>query len=783
MSQIEHHTNNTTAAYARWIVRWRWAVIALSLLVVFAIASGGRFVGFTGDYHVFFSEDNPQMLAFETLEKTYTKDDNVLLILAPKNGNVFTRETLDAIEKITKEGWQTPYSTRVDSITNFQYTHAQNDDLIVGDLVENARELSDGQLAKIRDVALHEPMLVNRLVSPQAHVAAVNITVQLPGKNPDVEMPAVTQHVTELIEQIKKDYPQLEIHPTGIVLLNNAFFSASMKDMSTLVPLMFLIVLVFIGILLRSWAGTFATFWVIVFSILAGMGFSGWAGIKLTPPSSVAPTIILTLAVADAVHILLSMLHAMRLGMNKHDSIVESLRINMQPVFLTSLTTAIGFLTMNFSDSPPFHDLGNIVSVGVVAAFFLSITFLPAVMAVLPVRTPKHQSDDSSGMLHFAEFVIRHRTTLLWGTSAVVLVLAAMVPRNQLSENFVEYFDHSVPFRVDSDFASKNLGGMYRIDYSLDTKQQGGVSDPEFLKKVEAFADWYRQQPETIHVNSLVDTMKRLNKNMHGDDDSYYTLPADRNLAAQYLLLYEMSLPYGLDLNNQINVNKSATRMTVTIHNIATPQILALEERAQAWFTQNAPEIRVDGSSTTIMFSHIGMRNIKSMILGTSIALVLISLILVVALRSLKIGLISLIPNLAPAAMGFGVWGLLISEVNVGLSIVTGMTLGIVVDDTVHFLSKYMRARREKGLNAEDAVRYAFSSVGKALWVTSAVLVAGFLVLTLSSFKLNSSMGLLTSIVIVFALATDFLLLPTLLMKLDKKQYAAPQKAVAETLS
>ncbi len=764
------NANNGTANYARWILQNRWLVLALTLLSVFAIATGMRNVGFTGDYHVFFSDDNPQMLAFERLENTYSKDDNVLIVLAPKSGNVFDKNTLKAVEQITTMGWQVPYSSRVDSISNFQYTHAIDDDLIVQDLFQDADSLSNQDIARIKSIALKEPLIVNKLLSPEGHVTGINITMQLPGKSPETEMPKITIAVNKISEQIKQEYPEIDVYMTGIVLLNNAFFSASIQDMITLLPLTFLVVLIAIGLFLRSWTSTFSGLWIIFMSILVGMGFSGWVGIKLTPPSSVAPTIIMTLAVANAIHILVSMFHAMRQNMNKHDAIIESLRINMQPVFLTSLSTIIGFLAMNFSESPPFHDLGNIVAVGVGAAFLLSVTFLPALMSILPVRVPKQNLDNNTVMLKLAEFVIRRRTVLLISMTIVVISLGSFLTRNNLGENYVEYFDKSIPFRAASDFVSENLGGMYRIDYSVDAKKQGGISEPEFLKKMDAFANWYRKQPEVIHVNTLTDTMKRLNKNMHGDSEEYYRLPDSRELAAQYLLLYEMSLPYGLDLNNQINVNKSATRMSVTIKNINTTDILALEQKAQDWLLANGAEIRADGSSTTIMFAHIGKRNIKSMIVGTTVALILISFILIFALRSVKTGLVSLIPNLVPAAMGFGLWGLLVGEINIGLSIVTGMTLGVVVDDTVHFLSKYLRARREKGLDAEAAVRYAFSTVGTALWVTSAVLISGFMILTLSTFKLNSDMGLLTSIVIAFALIADFLLLPPLLMKLDGKR-------------
>jgi predicted RND superfamily exporter protein len=285
---------------------------------------------------------------------------------------------------------------------------------------------------------------------------------------------------------------------------------------------------------------------------------------------------------------------------------------------------------------------------------------------------------------------------------------------------------------------------------------------------VDRFADWYRQQPNVLHVNSLTDIMRRLNKNMHGDDPAWYRLPGERDLAAQYLLLYEMSLPYGLDLNNQVDISKSATRMTVSLESISSTEMLGMEKRAQQWLAENAPHMQSDGASPSVMFAYIGQRNIHSMLTGTSIALVLISLILVFALRSLKLGLVSLIPNLAPAAMGFGIWGLLSGQVGLGLSVVMGMTLGIVVDDTVHFLSKYLRARREQGLDSQAAVRYAFHTVGIALVVTSLVLIAGFMVLAQSAFKLNADMGFLTAMIIGLALLADFIFLPPLLMKVDK---------------
>ena len=290
------------------------------------------------------------------------------------------------------------------------------------------------------------------------------------------------------------------------------------------------------------------------------------------------------------------------------------------------------------------------------------------------------------------------------------------------------------------------------------------------MTKLDEFVRYLEGFDEVRHIFTLTDTMKRLNQNMHGDDISWYKLPQERDLAAQYLLLYEMSLPYGLDLNNQIDVSKSFTRLTVTMTDMSSNQVLSLEREWGQWLQTNAPELDAAAASTNLMFAHIGHRNANSLVLGTILALFAISMILVVALRSVKIGLISLVPNLVPAGIAFGIWGLVDGQIGMSVSIVAGMTLGIVVDDTVHFLSKYLRARREKGYNSAEAVRYAFTHVGQALLVTTLVLVAGFMVLVFSTFKMNADMGMLTAITITVALIVDFLLLPPLLMALDSKK-------------
>ena len=754
--------------YISFVITHPWQIFILTLLVVMSAGSGGRFIEFTNDYRVFFSEENPELQAFEEMQNIYTKTDNVLFVIEPEGTDVFNFSTLNMIAELTELSWQIPYSTRVDSITNYQHTLAKDDDLLVGDLVDSSTNLSLEDISYVRGVALKEPLLVKRLISPSGHVTGVNVTIQLPGKSL-TEVPEVAQFSRELKSKLEASYPNHRIHITGLAMMNNAFGESSQNDMTTLVPIMFLTIIVVLGILLRSFSATISSIVMIFFTIIFAMGLMGWLGWKLTPASASAPTIIMTMAVADTVHLLVTFLHNLRKGINKVDAIADSLRINIQPIFITSVTTAIGFLSMNFSDVPPFHDLGNVVAIGVLFAFVLSVTTLPAMVILMPMRIKAREEQKNGVMNSFANIVIEYRKLLLLVMGGIALSLMAFLPQNKLDDQFVEYFDESVDFRQATDFSSQNLSGIYTIQYSLNQGESGGVSEPKFLEDVEMFSEWLRTQDEVMHVQSITDTFKRLNMNMHADDPAFYRLPASREQAAQYLLLYELSLPYGLDLNDQIGIDKSHTRLIITLENLHTEEMLGIEKRMSDWLDNNIADVAYTVASPSLMFAHIGKRNVNSMLAGTTLALIVISFILILALRSRRIGLISLAPNLIPAGMAFGLWGLMVGQVGLSLSVVAGMTLGIVVDDTVHFLSKYLRARREKGMDEKEAVRYAFNTVGVALWVTSLVLVMGFLVLSQSHFSLNSDMGAMAAITIAIALIMDFLFLPPLLMKLEEK--------------
>lgn len=766
--------------YILWVMKHRWLVLVTTFVVVVGLGIGAQHLRLSQNYRVFFGKDNPDLLAFDAVEDIYTKNDNILFVIRPKQGGGFNAKSLEAVRELTKEAWQIPNSTRVDSITNFQHTWAKGDELIVEDLVGEGA-ITPSVVERARQVSLKEPFLNGRLISPDGKTTGVNVRIQLPGKSSS-ELSKTVAFSRQLRDQFKQKYPNLDIKITGLAMLNNAFAEAPMTDARNVIPVMFGVFTLVMVAFLRSLLGTVATLTLVIFSVIISLGVAGYLGTLLDPASAAAPIIIMTLAVADSIHIIVTFFEGVRGGLNKRDAIIESFRVNAQPVFLTSITTAVGFLSLNFSDSPPFRLLGNVTAFGVMVAWVLSMTFLPAALAVLPLRVPSGSNLTGSVIERLGEFVIKRYKGITMTIVAITLVLLGAIATLKVDDRYHEYFSEVLPFRTATDFSLKHLTGIYQVSYSLEAGEPSGVSDPEYLSKVANFVAWLRTRPEVAHVNSFSDTMKRLNKNMHADDPRYHRLPENQELGAQYLLLYEMSLPYGLDVNDQINIDKSALRVDVTYGDVDLSVMEKSVAESQQWLATNGTEAMKSarGAGPALMFANITRRNIDGNLFGTTIGFAIIAAIIAFALRSFKMGVISLIPNVLPAAMAFGVWALVVGEVGFAISVVAGLSIGIIVDDTVHFLSKYQRAQRELGMGVQEAIRYAFKTVGSAIIGTSIIVTAGFAMLGLSTFRVTAYMGYLTSIAIIAALVTDLFLLPSLLCCAF---YRSGKAKVRETIS
>ena len=752
---------------ADFVVNNRIRVAVLTLICAFAVFAGIPNLKLDTDGRVFMAADNPDKILLDKFEQEFAKDDNLAIIVKPADGNVFTPRTLGAIGELTEELWNLPYVRLVNSITRFQNTYADGDMMVVEDLVPDPQTVTPEEAATARDTALDRIEIINSLISADGSATAISVIFRLPGVDLVSEIPNINAEAEPLLARYRAEYPEIEFKASGSVAISQAFATASQKDGETLTPSMLVAMLLVVGILLRSVTGALLILVLATLSALVSLGALGWTRIPINSATAVAPLMVITLAVASSVHILSSIRQTMQETPDRTEWARRALADHGLGITVAIFTTAIGFLSLNFSISPPFRQLGNMVAAGMVGVWVFTIFLLPGLICWLPMRQIKKAASVDRFMVWLGEFVIRNQRRLLLGIPLVILGFAAGISQIKLEDDFLRYFDERFETRRATDLYETNLGGLNVLEYSVDTGVESGINSVAYLESLDAFASFLRDQPEVSHIRILSDTIKRLNMNMNGDDPAFYRIPDTDEEASQYLFLYELSLGYGMDLTDQINVDRSSTRVSAFVPFATTTQLLELDDKVQAWFAENAAELANPVTGQTHVYTMISARDVPSMLKGTTLALVFISFVIFLVLRNLKLGLVSLVPNLVPAAMGFGLWGFMVGNVTLAVSIVVAMTLGIVVDDTVHFILKYANARK-RGESAEDSVRHAFKSVGMALTVTSLGLVIGFAILGQSGFAVNRDMARLTAITLSFALFVDFLFLPPLLIFLDR---------------
>jgi predicted RND superfamily exporter protein len=388
------------------------------------------------------------------------------------------------------------------------------------------------------------------------------------------------------------------------------------------------------------------------------------------------------------------------------------------------------------------------------------------VLAVLPAPKQLPLLSDPTFLTFVSRQIVKYGKPILIVSTTLVVVLAAGIPLLKFDDNFINYFSKDYEFRRDTDVLQKRLTGLHALLYSVPSGREGGVTDPAYLNTLDAFAEWFRKQDHVSHVSTMADVIKRLNRDMHDNDTAFYRIPERQDLAAQYLLLYEMSLSQGRDLNEQIDITKSASLVSVTLTHVTSDDIQRLASDGEAWLKKHGITSQATGIS--VMYSTLTAYNIKAMMIGAAVELIAISFLMIFMLRSLKIGLISLVPNLAPAVMALGFWGWIGYEVNLSVSVVVGITFGIVVDDTIHSLTKYMHYRRDMRMDTSAAVEHTYVSAGDPMILTGLTLILGFAVLAFSGFAVTHQMGLLSACILAVAILADLVLLPPLLILFDK---------------
>ena len=754
---------------AETIIRYRPLCIIISILILAGLAQGLSKINFNPDINAFFPENDTLTTSHLSIEDTYSSMDNAVIGIGVKEGTVFTNEVLSLIEDLTERAWKTPHSLRVDSLSNYSYVSADGDDLYIEPFLEGSSTYDLKTLKEKELIIEEEELAYGAIISKDKKTSLINIVFDPPRKDIEAEYQESLNYVLGFIEEARKNHPEVDLIISGIVYMEYQSPMLLKAQMPKLMPTAILVILLTLFLLLRSLVAVAGSFLVILMSVVSAMGSIGFMSGDIAQPFIMVPILIATLAVADCVHLFTLYFQNLDSSRKSKEAMLESLKLNLQPLFLTSLTTAIGFLSLNLAPVEPLRGIGNGVAVGVFLAFIFTVLLLAPIVSYFNVKQSKNINFQKNIARKLGKFSIKNYKRLLVIVPVISCFLMAFIPLNKTNDNPLEFYsERYTTSAADSKWISQRIGGTFPVSYELNS--QGIVSDPEFLREVDKFSEWLASNKEVLHVSSLSKIMKNLNKTLHGKQDEWNIIPTEPDLSAQYLFFYEMSLPYGLDLTNSISQNKESIKLVASLKELGSLEYREFAKRVENYASQNMPEDMVSiGTGTRPIFAFMSNMLITQLTYALGIGIVLITATIILFFRSLRYGMLTSVTNLLPIGVAFGIWAIVSGEISMLVGIGMGTTLGIIVDFTVHFLSKYLHARRQKNLSAEEAVEYAFETVGFALIITSFSLILGFLVLLQAFFIPIHGFVLFSSIAFLSALIIDLLLFPALLITWDKR--------------
>lgn len=756
-------------SYVEFLQKFRWFIVIGVPLLVLALAYNLKNVEIDGSYRIWFGEDSKTLQDYDNFRKTFGNDDGVTFVFQDKEG-VFNKKALASIERITEALWQTKYIARVDSLTNYQYIYANPDDpddIIVEDFIQEIETATPEYLANRKAIATSDPLVANAFVSADGTTTMISARL-VPKVNDDSDKSVEIVGYLEKILEKETQKTGYKYWVNGGPVLNQAFVEIGTSDAMTFTPLVLIASFVLLLFLFRQISGALLPLGIVVLTFVTVLSVQVLLGYKLNNFTANLPVFVVAIGIADAVHVYMVWLLYRREGDETIEATRKSLEKNFLPIFLTSITTAIGFATLTISEVIPVLTLGIATASGAILAFIISVLWMPTVLLLL--KKPVAQQGVQEAVQQpvwirgYGKFIVTNNKKIIWITSIIFAGLAIGITQVKVDSNTIRYFDEEVEVRKTTEFTMNNLTGPMAYEIVVDSGQKDGIKDPKFMKTVEQFYKEFKAEFSDVrYLTSLVDTVRRFNKVVNGTD----ALPESRELIAQYLLLYSMSLPQGMEINDKMDIDERKLRVTGYMNIVDTSQDLEMIAYIENWWKNTEYSARVEGQ--TYMFAHMQKDVTNTLIYSLSLALVLVSVLMMLIFRRLKLLWVFILPNVLPVALVVGLMGWVGITIDIGVAIAGAIILGVAVDDTIHFLVKYFDARK-RGLSMEETFDEVLRYAGQAILFTTIILSVAFSMFAFSDFSPNQNFGIVTSSALVIAFVVDLLLLPALLSIADKKK-------------
>ena len=744
----------------------RHRIIVLTvILVISAIALFFCFkVEFDASVDIWFLENDPDLVVYQDFLDRFDADE--VTVMGVFADNIFTPENLAAIDRLTRAAEKVPFAHRVQSLTNINVAKGSEENIEIGPLIEILPETMD-QAQRIKKETLTNPIIVDGLVSKDCKAAA--IVIELAREGGDFESKLVFNDALEKVREGEQN-PNLKILLSGTAIFDAAFYRYSNRDFTVYGPVTLLFVIFASFFVFRRFSSSIIPLLVVALSCIWTFGLMGGLGIKFNVLSSALGGLIIAVGIADTIHILADYYQELMKGHSPDEAAKISIRQLFIPCLFTSATTSAGMLALLVSDLKPVREFGWLAAFSVTVAFVISFTFVPAVLQFAKPPDPKFIDKQRNGLL--SRILARlgnptRKSSAIILSIAFIFVVGGIVSLNWLrvGSNPMNYFHKGDPVRTQTEAIDKALGGSTTIEFLIETKKEG-LKEPDILKRIDRLERWLDAQVGISKTLSIVDSLKEMNRVFHGGLEENYTVPDTRPMIAQYYLLMEGEDDFDSYVQQNYSVGRITSRILSSESEELTKGVPILEKKLKTDFPDEDISIVATGllKLMATMESYLLNGQIKSILLAFTV----ITLMMLVLLRSFRLALFSMIPNLTPILMGVGFMALAGISLDVGTVMIGSIAMGLVVDDSVHFLVRLRRFSKE-GLMLDKSIFNTMQETGRPIIVTSIVLAAGFSVLMLGSFAPNYYFGMVSAIVILMALIFDLVVLPAALMIIRPK--------------
>jgi len=694
-------------------------------------------------------------------------DDQVYVVAMETQGDAFDYDNLSALHRVRDAVARVPGVRTAQSLvgaTSFRYA-ADQDWIEVRPFIEEVPK-DPAALAELRRRALANPLYQRTLVSPEGRALALNIGFremsdgEFIAADLDGQVGAILRGETT---------PERSFHVSGRPHIKAVMYRGMMRDLKVLVPVAFAVVTAVLAPLAGSLRGVLLPLINVGLAVLWTFGGVAALGRPLSVLTVLlAPTLLATGSVFG-VHVIGSYEEQAATAPSSAEAMRRSLRTLIAPVLISGVTTAIGFGSLCITDVPAVFELGAFSVLGVTAVTLLTLTLVPASLALLPLRAQRRPgalgARLSAGLDHalywLTEFSRRRAGATIAGYALITAAGVALVPRIVIDTDYLSFFDRDAPVRRDFTRINELLAGAVPLYVVLDGGHPGALLEPEALRALERVQKRIEAVPGVSHTLSFIDTLRVLNRALSHDDPAQERLPDTRGEAAELFMLLPKS-----DLARFATVDQSSANLIVRTGAVGSAELRELGARIEDALAQELPKgfsARVTGNALLLTRAADGVAwsQPRSLFAETMTIFILLAW----SLRSPLLGAIAMVPNLVPIAIFFGMLGIGLAPLSLPTSLIASVALGLAIDSTAHFVFSY-QAERKAGATPEEAVAHCVQRIGRAIAIAESMLTVGFLAMAASHFQTLREFGILTSVTVGVCLLCNLMLLPALLVKL-----------------